>query len=162
MSLTKEENKKESLRLANHRVRKPLHEDIEDARDILYEMLENKGYTINRKHAVWAIVTKTTASPNAVQLEIEPEGSNLDIVLLSDYTDELGGGFPLGGSWACKSSVKLTAENVKFAVERIESFFGIVHEGREHMAQNWESVQRHLKFESFMETQNRAGDKIAD
>lgn len=150
MFSSKEDSKKESMRLANHRVRTPLSKEMEEARDLLYGILANKGYIVKQKHAVWAIITKATGSEYAVQLEIEPEGSNLDIVLLSDSADELDINFPLGGSWACKSSVKLVAGNIRFAVERIESFFGVVHEGRDHMEQNWESVQKHLNFESFL------------
>lgn len=151
MKKTPETTKKESLRLADRRL--PLSSDIEENRDLMYSLLKTKGYTVEELHPVWAVVAKNSdARGTTVQLEIDPDGSNLDIVLLSDTTDEIGGGFPLGGSWACKSTVKLTAGNIIFGVERIESFFGVVHEDRDHMASNWDNVQKNLKFESFMRT----------
>lgn len=159
MKATPEETMKESLRFADRRL--PLDTKLEEAQHLLYRMLEEKGYTITRVHLAWAIVSKPAVDrKTVVQLEVDPDGSNLDIILLSDTTDDIEGGFPLGGSWACKSTVKLTYDNIRFACERIESFFGVVVAGNEHSASNWESVQRHLKFEEMVRENNKKSTNV--
>jgi hypothetical protein len=150
--MTTQETLKESNRLADRRL--PLEKELEESQHLLYEMLEARGYTITKVHLVWAIVSKpVTHQGTQVQLEIDPEGSNLDIILLSDATKELGGGFPLGGSWACKSSVKLTYDNIRFAANRIEEFFGVINEGDQYAAQTWASVQSQLRYEESLRKQ---------
>lgn len=113
-----------------------------DQLHVLHDMLETltgRGYYVERLRADWAMVTK---DDTVVQLEVDNPGANLDIILLSRETGDYDIKFPLGGSWATKSSVKLTECNVNFGVARIEAFYGVVKEGDRYGAQVWEDVQR--------------------
>lgn len=107
--------------------------------DRITDTLQSKGYAVEKVMAGWVKVSKDETT---VQLEVDNPGANLDIVLLSEETDQYDSAFPLGGSWATKSSVKVTEGNERFAVARVEAFFGTVAEGDDMNARVWETVQR--------------------
>lgn len=110
--------------------------------DRITDTLTAKGYGVERLMEGWVKVTK---GETTVQLEVDNPGANLDIVLLSEETEQYDTLFPLGGSWATSSCVKLTEGNERFAVARVEAFFGAVADGDEMNARVWETVQNRKK-----------------
>lgn len=115
-SLT-EDVMKESLRLSN------LFSVTGEQQELWAELsirLKNAGYGVKEVTERWFYVT---SGDKTLQLEIDPKGSNLDMVVLDYYTASLGNSFPLGGSWAETSSVKLIPGNLNFALKRIETMF---------------------------------------
>lgn len=115
-SLT-ENTMKESLRLSNRF-------SVTDEQKVLWaelsELIVQAGYEVKEVTERWFYVT---SGDKTLQLEIEPEGSNLDMVILDDYTASLGNGFPMAGSWAEKSLVKLVPGNLNFALKRVKEMF---------------------------------------
>lgn len=132
---------KESMRLSDRRV---ITELLARNRGELYQKLMSAGYRVHVISDVWTQVSKSNdESKIIVQLEIDPEGSNLDMVLL--LPTESRECFPLGGSWKTKSTTKLTDDNIDFSLRRIESFFGIVTENDNTGAYVYENVVRDIK-----------------
>lgn len=136
---------------ANLIERRTLTTKQSEVRKQLISTLEKRGYSVEEIAGPWMKVTRPQTHPDyTVQLEVEPEGSNLDIVLLSDYTKALTSEFPLGGSFAISSTVKLTEDNVDFAADRIASFFGEINEEDVNTVRTWEYVQQNLRWEDQM------------
>lgn len=115
---------KESLRLSN---RLDITEEHKHLWAELEKILEREAYTVQTVTERWFYVT---SGDNTLQLEIDPKGSNLDIVIIDEYTQSLGNGFPLGGSWAEKSCVKLVEGNLDFAKDRIAQMFAKAEEAK--------------------------------
>lgn len=108
---------KESLRMSN---RETITDEHKELWAKLSDELERAGYTVETVTDRWFYVH---SGEKTLQLEIDPDGSNLDMVILGEYTASLGNGFPLGGSWAEKSTVKLVKGNLNFTLKRVELMF---------------------------------------
>ena len=130
--------------------RRQLTKELLADRNSLESTLERRGFNVEILSPAWMQVRYSGQPDSVVQLEIDPQGSNLDIVLLSDYTRALRSRFPLGGSFAISSSVKLLSDNIEFAANRIASFFGVIAPEDQHAVTNWKYVQSNLQWEKRM------------
>lgn len=91
--------------------------------DRLARKMTSRGYCLARNSHAWLIATHPS-SERTVQLELV-NPSIVDLILLDEDTERVGGGFPLGGGWFTKDSAHLVDDNLDFIMNKVDTMFGL-------------------------------------